>query len=59
MDSSEPVDTPLVEKMKLDADLLGKKVDPTHYRGMIGSLMYLTSSRHDLVFAVCMCARYQ
>ncbi|GJT88519.1 retrovirus-related pol polyprotein from transposon TNT 1-94 [Tanacetum coccineum] len=39
--------------------LLGKPVDPTHYCGMIGSLMYLTSSRPDLIFAVCMCARYQ
>ncbi|GJT91094.1 retrovirus-related pol polyprotein from transposon TNT 1-94 [Tanacetum coccineum] len=37
----------------------GKTVDPTHYRRMIGSLMYLKSSRPDLVFAVCMCARYQ
>ncbi|GJX80100.1 hypothetical protein Tco_0328249 [Tanacetum coccineum] len=49
----------MVEKSKLDEDLQGKPVDPTHYRGMIGSLMYLTSSRPDLVFAVCMCARYQ
>ncbi|GJY90745.1 retrovirus-related pol polyprotein from transposon TNT 1-94 [Tanacetum coccineum] len=59
MDSSDPVDTLLVEKTKFDANLQGKPVDPTHYRGMIGSLMYLTSSRPDLVFAVCMCARYQ
>ncbi|GKA67400.1 retrovirus-related pol polyprotein from transposon TNT 1-94 [Tanacetum coccineum] len=36
-----------------------KAVDPTHYRGMVGTLMYLTSSRPDLVYAVCMCARYQ
>ncbi|GJT38613.1 retrovirus-related pol polyprotein from transposon TNT 1-94 [Tanacetum coccineum] len=36
-----------------------KEVDPTRYRGMIGSLMYLTASRPDLVFDVCMCARYQ
>ncbi|GJT46224.1 retrovirus-related pol polyprotein from transposon TNT 1-94 [Tanacetum coccineum] len=42
---------------KLDADLQGTPVDPTRYRGIIGSLMYLTSSRPDLVFAVCMCAR--
>ncbi|GJX35567.1 retrovirus-related pol polyprotein from transposon TNT 1-94 [Tanacetum coccineum] len=34
-------------------------VDQTCYRSMIGSLMYLTASRPDLVFAVCMCARYQ
>ncbi|GKB89945.1 retrovirus-related pol polyprotein from transposon TNT 1-94, partial [Tanacetum coccineum] len=57
--SSDPVDTPMVDKSKLDKDLQGKPVDPTHYRGMIGSLMYLTSSRPDLVFAVCMCAQYQ
>nr|GEU80751.1 hypothetical protein [Tanacetum cinerariifolium] len=36
-----------------------KAVDPTRYCEMIGTLMYLTSSRPDLVFAVCMCARYQ
>ncbi|GKB32787.1 putative reverse transcriptase domain-containing protein [Tanacetum coccineum] len=56
--SSDPVDTPMVDKSKLDEDLQGKPVDPTHYRSMIGSLMYLTSSRPDLVFAVCMCARW-
>ncbi|GJZ48368.1 retrovirus-related pol polyprotein from transposon TNT 1-94 [Tanacetum coccineum] len=59
MQSSDPIDTPMVEKSKLDEDLQGKPVDPTHYHGMIGSLMYLTSSRPDLVFVVCMCARYQ
>ncbi|GJX18235.1 retrovirus-related pol polyprotein from transposon TNT 1-94 [Tanacetum coccineum] len=57
--SSDPIDTPMVDKSKLDEDLQGKPVDPTHYYGMIGSLMYLTSSRPDIVFAVCMCARYQ
>ncbi|GJW53247.1 retrovirus-related pol polyprotein from transposon TNT 1-94 [Tanacetum coccineum] len=57
--SSNPVDTPMVDKTKLDAYLQGKPVDPTHYCGMIGSLMYLASSRPDLVFAVCMYARYQ
>ncbi|GJW68151.1 retrovirus-related pol polyprotein from transposon TNT 1-94 [Tanacetum coccineum] len=56
---SDPVDTPMVERTKLDEDLSGIPVDQTQYRSMIGSLMYLTSSRHDLVFAVCMCARYQ
>ncbi|GJW01366.1 hypothetical protein Tco_1556617 [Tanacetum coccineum] len=38
---------------------LGIPVDQTRFRGMVGSLMYLTASRPDLVFAVCMCARYQ
>ncbi|GJY32306.1 retrovirus-related pol polyprotein from transposon TNT 1-94 [Tanacetum coccineum] len=57
--SSDLVDTPMVDKSKLDEDLHGKPVDPTHYYRMIGSLMYLTSNRPDLVFAVCMCSRYQ
>ncbi|GJR34412.1 hypothetical protein Tco_1210096 [Tanacetum coccineum] len=56
---SDPVDTPMVERTKLDEDLLGTPVDQTKYRSMIGSLMYLTASRPDLVFVVCMCARYQ
>ncbi|GJU50991.1 retrovirus-related pol polyprotein from transposon TNT 1-94 [Tanacetum coccineum] len=55
----DSVDTPLVEKSKLDEDLQGKQVDATLYRSMIGSLMYLTSSRPDLIHAVCLCARYQ
>ncbi|GJX59311.1 hypothetical protein Tco_0290701 [Tanacetum coccineum] len=52
---SDPVDTPMVEKSKLDEDTQGKAVDPTHYRGMVDTLMYLTASRLDLTFAVCMC----
>nr|GEW84375.1 hypothetical protein [Tanacetum cinerariifolium] len=59
MKTSEQVDTPMVEKSKLDEDLEGKPIDLTRYRRMIGTLMYLTSSRPDLVFVVCMCARYQ
>ncbi|GJX97229.1 retrovirus-related pol polyprotein from transposon TNT 1-94 [Tanacetum coccineum] len=45
------------EKNKLDEDLQGTPIDATLYRGMIGSLMYLTSSRPDLIYAVCLCAR--
>ncbi|GJX53095.1 retrovirus-related pol polyprotein from transposon TNT 1-94 [Tanacetum coccineum] len=59
LDSSASVDTPMVEKMKLDEDRQGKLVDPTHFRRMVGSLMYLSASRPDIVFAVCICARYQ
>ncbi|GJR89168.1 retrovirus-related pol polyprotein from transposon TNT 1-94 [Tanacetum coccineum] len=50
METSDPMDTPMVEKSKLDADPQGKEVDPTRYRGMIGSLMYPTVSRPDLQF---------
>ncbi|GJY58040.1 retrovirus-related pol polyprotein from transposon TNT 1-94 [Tanacetum coccineum] len=58
-DSCKPVDTPMVEKSKLDEDKEGKAVDPSHHRGMIDTLHYLTASRPDLQFAICMCARYQ
>nr|GEV36156.1 retrotransposon protein, putative, unclassified [Tanacetum cinerariifolium] len=58
-ESCDLVDTPMVEKSKLDEDKQGKVVDPSHYRGMIGTLLYLTASRPDLQFAICMCPRYQ
>ncbi|GJT48923.1 retrovirus-related pol polyprotein from transposon TNT 1-94 [Tanacetum coccineum] len=57
--SCDPVDTPMVEKSKLDEDKEGKAVDPSQYRGMIGTLLYLTASRPDLQFSICMCSRYQ
>nr|GEV47866.1 integrase, catalytic region, zinc finger, CCHC-type, peptidase aspartic, catalytic [Tanacetum cinerariifolium] len=56
-DSYDLVDTPMVKKSKLDEDKEGKTIDPSHYRGMIGTLLYLTTSRTDLQFAICMCAR--
>ncbi|GJU83044.1 hypothetical protein Tco_1285409 [Tanacetum coccineum] len=52
-------DTPMIENKKLDEDIQGKPVDATLYCGMIGSLMYLTSSRPDLNYVVCLCAWYQ
>nr|GEV25923.1 retrovirus-related Pol polyprotein from transposon TNT 1-94 [Tanacetum cinerariifolium] len=58
-ETCDPVDTPMVEKSKLDEDKEGKAVDLSHYRGMIGTLFYLIASRPDLQFAICMCARYQ
>ncbi|GJV57929.1 retrovirus-related pol polyprotein from transposon TNT 1-94, partial [Tanacetum coccineum] len=57
LDQCDDVDIPMVGQLKLDEDPNGTPVDPTRYRGMVGSLMYLTASRPDLVFAVCMCAR--
>ena len=44
---------------KLDADEAGKTVDQKTYRGMIGSLLYLTASRLDIQFSVCLCERFQ
>ncbi|GJY73273.1 retrovirus-related pol polyprotein from transposon TNT 1-94 [Tanacetum coccineum] len=57
IETSNPVDTTIVEKSKLDEDKQGKTFDPTRYHRMISSLMYLTSSRPNLIFVVCMCAR--
>ncbi|GJU45157.1 retrovirus-related pol polyprotein from transposon TNT 1-94 [Tanacetum coccineum] len=59
LNSTDFVDTPMIKNKKLDEDLQGKQVDATLYRGMIGSLMYLTASRPDLNYVVCLCARYQ
>ena len=44
---------------KLDKDENGKNIDIKQYRGMIGSLLYLTASRPDIMFSVCLCARFQ
>nr|GEU37898.1 hypothetical protein [Tanacetum cinerariifolium] len=59
MESYDPVGTPLEIKDKLDLDQNRTPVDATKYRSMIGSLMYLTSSRPDIVHVTCLCARYQ
>nr|GEZ37442.1 hypothetical protein [Tanacetum cinerariifolium] len=55
----QKVPTPMVEQAKLKLDLVRKPVDHTDHRSMIRSLMYVTSSRLDIMFATCMCARYQ
>jgi len=43
----------------LSADEVGPEVDQTKYRELIGSLLYLTASRPDIMFVVCLCARFQ
>jgi hypothetical protein len=59
MDSASPMKTPMSPATKLDKDEQGKSVEITLYRGMIGSLLYLTASRPDIMFATCLCARFQ
>ncbi|GJS08376.1 retrovirus-related pol polyprotein from transposon TNT 1-94 [Tanacetum coccineum] len=59
MESCDPVGTPMEIKDKLDLDQNGSPVDAMKYRSMIGALMYLTSSRPDIVHDTCLCARYQ
>ncbi|GKF55473.1 hypothetical protein Tco_0165813, partial [Tanacetum coccineum] len=45
--------------IKLTKDDEADSVDSSKYRGMIGSLLYLTASRPDIMFIVCLCARFQ
>nr|GEV41959.1 hypothetical protein [Tanacetum cinerariifolium] len=59
MESCDLVGTLMEIKDKLDLDQNGTPVDATKYRSMISGLMYLTSSRPDIVHATCLCARYQ
>ena len=53
------VRTPMSPNVKLIVDLLGKSVDSSLYRSMIGSLLYLIASRLDISYNVGVCARYQ
>ncbi|KAI3664290.1 hypothetical protein L6452_44775 [Arctium lappa] len=56
---SKPASTPMETHKQITADLEGEDMDVHHYRSMIGSLMYLTASRPDIMFPVCVCARFQ
>jgi len=51
--------TPMHPTRTLSKENTGTKVDQKLYRGMIGSLLYLTTSRPDILFSVCLCARFQ
>ncbi|GKE27802.1 hypothetical protein Tco_1443186 [Tanacetum coccineum] len=59
METCDPVGTPMEIKDKLNLDQTGTLVDAMKYHSMIGALMYLTSSRPDIIHATCLCARYQ
>ncbi|KAK2429898.1 hypothetical protein QL285_028295 [Trifolium repens] len=59
MTDSKIMETPMASTCALSKDEECKDVEITKYRGIIGSLLYLTASRPDIMFSVCMCARYQ
>ncbi|GJU96867.1 retrovirus-related pol polyprotein from transposon TNT 1-94 [Tanacetum coccineum] len=59
LEDSKPMKTPMSSDTKLTKDEECESVDSTKYRGMIGSLLYLTTSRPDIMFSVCLCARFQ
>jgi hypothetical protein len=59
MDNSKPIKTPKVINAHLDLNEGGNSLYLKFYRSMIGSLLYLTASRPNIIFSVCMCARFQ
>ena len=59
MNECKPIKTPMPTNGHLDLDEGCNTVDQTLYRSMTGSLLYLTASRLDIIFSVCMCARFQ
>ena len=59
MSDSKAISTPMETNGNLDSDASGNMVDQKLYRSMIGSLLYVTTSRPDVMFSVCMCTRFQ
>ena len=59
LESAISVRTPMSPNVNLTVDLLGKSVDSSLYRSMIGSFLYLTTSRPDISYSVGVCATYQ
>ena len=59
MEGFKAIGTPMSPSYKLDKDKRGKNIDLKFYRGMIDSLLYLTTSRADIMFSVCLCACFQ
>lgn len=56
---SKPSPVPMATSVNLDSDSSGLPVYIIKYRGMIGSLLYLTASRPNIMHAVCLCTRFQ
>jgi hypothetical protein len=59
MDEAKSIHTPMGNNGHLDLDTSGDMVNQKLYQSMIGSLLYVTASRPDVMFSVCMCARFQ
>jgi hypothetical protein len=59
MEDSKAMMTPMSSTTALDADEEGEHVDQKEYQSMIGSLLYLTATRLDIQFSVCLCAHFQ
>jgi hypothetical protein len=59
MEDSKAMTTPMSTITALDSDEKGEHVDQKEYQSMIGSLLYLTATRLDIQFSVCLCTRFQ
>jgi hypothetical protein len=59
MEDAKSISTPMGTNGSLDSDVSGNIVDQKMYRSMIGSLLYVTVSRSDMVFSVRMCTGFQ
>jgi hypothetical protein len=59
MEDAKGISTPMGTNGSLDSDANGNMVDQKMYRSMVESLLYVTTSRPDVMFSVCMCARFQ
>ncbi|WVZ58339.1 LOW QUALITY PROTEIN: hypothetical protein U9M48_008618, partial [Paspalum notatum var. saurae] len=59
LEDAKSIKTPIGTNGLLELDKGGKSVDQKLYRSMIGSLLYITASRPDVMFSVCLCARFQ
>jgi hypothetical protein len=59
MDKAKPIKTPIGTNGHLDLDMSDKSIDQKVYRSMIDSLLYICTSMPDIMFSVCMCARFQ
>ena len=59
MAEAKTLKTSMNSSIKLDKDEKGKSIDSTMYRSMIGSFLYLTASRPDIMYSVCLCTRFQ
>ena len=59
MEEAKTMKTPMSSSIKLDNDEKGESINSTMYRSMIGSLLYLIASRPDIMYSVCLYARFQ
>jgi len=58
MENCKEASTPMSTSCHMNADLVGITVDQTKFQGLIGYLLYLTTSKPDIMFAICLCARF-